>query len=184
MPKTYKCLQCDKTFKRKNYCLKHVRNQHQFFQCEICSQHIKEGSRTVHIMRCKRREQLKTTRCLICHQNFLFENILYHLKNTHNVWEHIKISTKPATRSPPPSIYEDKGLQVEDGTLAPPPTPEQQVPGEIEKIVQDLRKLEQATEKIPEQRTENPGTAEQLMDEISSEDLIKFDNFDFNLLLL
>ena len=104
MPKTYKCLQCDKTFKRKNYRLKHVRNQHQFFQCEICSQHIKEGSRTVHILRCKRREQLKTTRCLLCNKNFAFDNILYHLKNTHNVWEHIKISPKPAARSPPPMM--------------------------------------------------------------------------------
>ena len=171
MPKTYKCLQCDKTFKSKNNHLKHVRNQHQFFQCEICSQHIKEGSRTVHILR---REQMKTTRCLLCNKNFAFENILYHLKNTHNVWEHIKISPKPAARSPPPLIYEDKGLQVENGRIAPPPTPEQEqeVPEEIEKIVQELRNLEQATEKIQEQRTENPGTAEQLMDEISSEDLI------------
>ena len=81
-------------------------------------------------------------------------------------------------------IYEDKGLQVENGRVAPPPTPEQEVPEEIEKIVQELRNLDQATEKIKEQRTENPGTAEQLMDEISFEDLIKFDNFDFNLLLL
>ena len=102
----------------------------------------------------------------------------------HNVWEHIKISTKPAARSPLPMIYEDKGLQVENGRIAPPLTPEQQVPEEIEKIVQELRNLEQATEKIQEQRTKNPGTAEQLMDEISSEDLIEFDNFDFNLLLL
>ena len=155
-----------------------------FFQCEICSQHIKEGSRTVHVLRCKRREQLKTIRCLLCNKNFAFDSILYHLKNTHNAWEHIKISTKPAARSPKPMIYEDKGLQVENGRVAPPPTPEQEVPEEIEKIVQELRNLDQATEKIKEQRTENPGTAEQLMDEISSEDLIKFDNFDFNLLLL
>ena len=186
MPKTYKCLQCDKTFKRKNYRLKHVRNQHQFFQCEICSQHIKEGPRTVHIMRCKRREQLKTTRCLLCNKNFAFENILYHLKNTHNAWEHIKISPKPTARSPPPMIYEDKGLQVENGRIAPPPTPEQEVPEEIEKIVQELRNLEQATEKIKEQQIMMTDSTEQPMDlnEISSEDLIKFDNFDFNLLLL
>ena len=63
------------------------------------------------------------------------------------------------------------------------------MPEEIEKIVQELRNLEQATEKIQEQRTENSRTAdstEQPMDlnEISEEDLIKFDNFDFNLLLL
>ena len=129
---------------------------------------------------------MKTTSCLLCHKNFLFENILYHLKNTHNAWEHIKILPKPATRSSLPMIYEDKGLQVENGRIAPPPppTPEQEVPEEIEKIVQELRNLEQAREKIQDQRTENPGTAEQLMDEISSEDLIKFDNFDFNLLLL
>ena len=139
MPKQYKCLQCDKTFKRKNYHLKHVRNQHQFFQCEICKQKVKEGSRTVHILRCKRREQMKTTRCLLCNKNFAFDSILYHLKHTHNVWEHIKMSTKPATRSLRPLIYEDKGLQVENGTITPPPTPEQQVPEEIEKIVQELR---------------------------------------------
>ena len=92
------------------------------------------------------------------------------------------MSPKPAARSP--LVYEDKGLQVENGRIAPPPTPEQEVPEEIEKIVQELRNLEQTTEKIQEQGTENSGTAEQLMDEISSEDLIKFDNFDFNLLLL
>ena len=168
MPKTYKCLKCDKTFKRKNYHLKHVKNQHQFFQCEICSQHIKEGSRTVHIMRCKRREQLKTTRCLLCHENFAFENILYHLKNTHNAWEHIKISTKPAARSPLPMIYEDKGQQVniENGRIAPPPTPEQEqeVSEEIEKIAQELRNLEQATEKIKEQQITMTDSTEQPMD--------------------
>ena len=88
-------------------------------------------------------------------------------------------------------IYEDKGQQVhiENGRIAPPPTPEQEVPEEIEKIVQELRNLEQATEKIQEQQTENSRTVdstEQPMDlnEISSEDLIKFDKFDFNLLLL
>ena len=111
---------------------------------------------------------MKTIRCLLCNKNFAFDSILYHLKNTHNAWEHIKISTKPAARSPTPMIYEDKGLQVENGRVAPPPTPEQEVPEEIEKIVQQLRNLDQATEKIKEQRTENPGTAEQLMDEISS----------------
>ena len=110
------------------------------------------------------------------------------------------MSPKPAARSPPPLVYEDKGLQVENGRIAPTPTPEQQVPEEIEKIVQKLRNLEeatqniqeqatqniqeQATQNIQEQRTENPVTAEQLMDDIRSEDLVKFDDFDFNLLLL
>ena len=60
------------------------------------------------------------------------------------------MSTKPATRSPLPIIYEDKGLQVENGRIAPPQTPEQEVSEEIEKIVQELRNLEQATEKIQE----------------------------------
>ena len=96
------------------------------------------------------------------------------------------MTATPTARSPPPIIYEDKGLQVTDGTIAPPTTPEQQVPEEIEKIVQELRNLEQATQNIQEQATQEQRTensAEQLMD-ISSEDLIKFDNFDFNLLLL
>ena len=80
-------------------------------------------------------------------------------------------------RATPPLTYEDKGLQVLDGTIAPPTTPEQQ-----------LKNLEEATEKIQEQATqeqmpENPVTTEQLMD-ISSEDLVKFNDFDFNLLLL
>ena len=164
MPKPYKCLQCDKTFKRKNYRLKHIKYQHQFFQCEICKQHIKEGYRTVHTLRCKRREQMKTTRCLICHKNFLFENILYHLKNTHSAWEHIKISTRLAVtaRSPTPLMYKDKGLQVhiENGRIAPPPTPEQkqEKPEEIEKIVEELRNLEQATEKIKEQQITTDST--------------------------
>ena len=94
------------------------------------------------------------------------------------------MSPKPAARSTPPLVYEDKGLQVIDWTIPPPPTPEQQVPEEIEKTVQELRNLEQATQNIQEQRTENPVTAEQLMDDISSEDLVKFDDFDFNLCLL
>ena len=86
-------------------------------------------------------------------------------------------------------IYEGKGQQVniENCRIAPPPTPEQEleVPEEIEKIVQELRNLEQATEKIQEQQIISDST-EQPMDlnEINSEDLIKFDNFDFNLLLL
>ena len=94
-----------------------------------------------------------------------------------------KTCSKPP---PPPMIYEDKGLQVENGRIAPPPTPEQEVPEEIEKIVQELRNLEQATEKIKEQQITMTDSTEQPMDlnEISSEDLIKFDNFDFNLLLL
>ena len=73
-----------------------------------------------------------------------------------------------------------------DGTIAPPTTPEQQVPEEIEKIVQELRNLEQATRNIQEQATQEQmpeNSAEQLMD-ISSEDLVKFNDFDFNLLLL
>ena len=96
----------------------------------------------------------------------------------------MKISPKPAARLPPPMIYEDKGLQVENGRIAPPPTPEQEVPEEIKKIVQELRNLEQATEKIKEQQIMMTDSTEQPMDlnEISSEDLIKFDNF--NLLLL
>ena len=86
-------------------------------------------------------------------------------------------------------MYEDKGLQahIENSRIAPPPTPEQEqeVPEEIEKIVQELRNLEQATEKIQEQQIMADST-EQPMDlnEINSEDLIKFDNFVFNLLLL
>ena len=82
----------------------------------------------------------------------------------HCVWEHIKISTKPAARLPLPMIYEDKGQQVniENGRIAPPPTPEQEqeVPEEINKIAQELRNLEQATEKIQEQQTENSRTAD------------------------
>ena len=184
MPKQYTCLQCDKTFKRKSYRLKHVINQHQFFQCEICKQNVKLGSRTVHVLRCKQREQMKMMRCLLCDKNFTFDSILYHLKHSHQVWEHVK--TRKATPTAPPLTYEDKGLQVVDGTTAPPTTPEQQVPEEIERIVHELRNLEQATQNIQEQATqeqmpENP--AEQLMD-ISSEDLVKFKDFDFNLLLL
>ena len=80
-------------------------------------------------------------------------------------------------------------VRIENGTIAPPPTPEQEkivevpeeiikiveVPEEIQKIVEELRKLEQVTE-----QTENPVD----LNEINKEDLIKFDNFDFNLLLL
>ena len=127
---------------------------------------------------------MKTMRCLLCDKNFAFDTILYHLKHSHQVWEHVK--TRRATPTAPPLTYEDKGLQVVDGTTAPPTTPEQQVPEEIERIVHELRNLEQATQNIQEQATqeqmpENP--AEQLMD-ISSEDLVKFNDFDFNLLLL
>ena len=93
---------------------------------------------------------------------------------------------KSTARSPPPLVYEDKGLQVTDGTVAPPTTPEEQVPEEIEKIVQELKNLEEATQNIQEQATQKQmpeNSAEQLMD-ISSDDLVKFNDFDFNLLLL
>ena len=96
----------------------------------------------------------------------------------HNAWEHIKILPGPAARSPTPMIYEDKGqhVNIENGRIAPPPTPEQEqeVP---EKIVQELRNLEQATEKIKEQQITMTDSTEQPMDlnEISSEDLITFD---------
>ena len=89
------------------------------------------------------------------------------------------MSPKPEAKE---MYQEDKGQQVENGRIAPPPTPEQEVPEEIQKIVEELRNLEQGTE-----QTENSvDSTQQPMDlnEISEEDLIKLDNFDFNLLLL
>ena len=74
-------------------------------------------------------------------------------------------------------------VRIENGTIAPPPTPEQEkiveVPEEIQKIVEELRNLEQVTE-----QTENSVDQPMDLNEINKEDLIRFDNFDFNLLLL
>ena len=74
-------------------------------------------------------------------------------------------------------------VRTENGTIAPPPTPEQEkiveVPEEIQKIVEELRNLEQVTE-----QTENSVDQPMDLNEINKEDLIRFDNFDFNLLLL
>ena len=74
-------------------------------------------------------------------------------------------------------------VRIENVTIAPPPTPEQEkiveVPEEIQKIVEELRNLEQVTE-----QTENSVDQPMDLNEINKEDLIRFDNFDFNLLLL
>ena len=86
------------------------------------------------------------------------------------------MSPKPEAKQ---MYQEDKGQQVENGRIAPPPTPEQEVPEEIQKIVEELRNLEQVTE-----QTENSVDQPMDLNEINKEDLIRFDNFDFNLLLL
>ena len=180
MGKEYKCLLCDKTFKRKHYRLRHVRNQHQYFKCDICKQNIKEGSQSVHLPRCRRNHELKTTRCLLCDTNILFEELLYHLKNEHQVWEHIQLLTPEAAT--PETVTEEK--VVENGLVAPPSTPvnqvEQEVPDEIYNIVQELEKIGKSTEETKQQI---PDVTEDL-NTINTEDLVKFDNFDFNLFLL
>ena len=180
MGKEYKCLLCDKTFKRKYYRLKHVRNQHQTFKCDICKQNIKEGSRNVHLMRCRRNHELKTKRCLLCDTNILFEELLTHLKNEHQVWEHIQL-LKPEAATPETVTVEKV---VENGLVAPPSTPvnqvEQEVPDEIYNIVQELEKIGKSTEETKQQL---PDVTEDL-NTIDTEDLVQFDNLDFNLFLL
>ena len=75
MERTYTCSQCPKSFKKKDYRAKHV-NNHTFFTCDICKRKIREGSRPVHLMRCKpETEAQKTVKKL--HQKRLELELLY-----------------------------------------------------------------------------------------------------------
>ena len=131
-------------------------------------------------MRCRRNYELKTTRCLLCDTNILFEELLYHLKTENQVWEHIQLLTPEAAM--PETVTEEK--VVESGLVAPPSTPvnqvEQEVPDEIHNIVQELEKIGRSTEETKQQI---PDVTEDL-NTINTEDLVQFDNFDFNLFLL
>ena len=208
MPKEFKCLQCEKVFKKKYYRMKHIRYQHQFYQCEICKQMIKEGSRNVHMLRCKKKAELKTTRCLLCGKDFVFEEILYHLKKVHCAWNHITSIKQPEQPEQQPeqedsdtdSEMETIHCQIVNGHIAPPPSPAQQqqqeVPEEIYELVEELKAIgareqteqhiERQQQQIEEERQQQQAAPEMTEDlqDINSEDLVRFDNFDFNLLLL
>ena len=205
MPKEYKCLQCEKVFKKKYYRLKHVRYQHQFYQCDICKQMIKEGSRNVHMLRCKKKQEMKTTRCLLCGKDYMFEEILYHLKKVHCAWNHLRYLNRteqqPDTNSDTDSEMETINCRIVNGRIAPPPSPEQQteLPEEIFKLVTELeaigeqklqeerqQQLQDAQQKIQEERQQlaAPEDLSEDLNQINKEDLVKFNDFDFNLLLL
>ena len=213
MPKEFKCLQCEKVFKKKYYRLKHIRYQHQFYQCEICKQMIKEGSRNVHMLRCKKKAELKTTRCLLCGKDFVFEEILYHLKKVHCAWNHITSIKQPEQPEQPEQQQEDSDTdsemetihcQIVNGHIAPPPSPAQQqqqqqqeeVPEEIFELVEELKaigareqteqQIERQQQQIEQERQQQQAAPEMTEDlnQINSEDLVRFENFDFNLLLL
>ena len=199
MPKEYKCLQCEKVFKKKYYRLKHVRYQHQFYQCEICKQMIKEGSRNVHMLRCKKKEELKTTRCLLCGKDFIFEEILYHLKKVHCAWNHITHIKKTeqhhqdSSNSDTESEMETIHCQIVNGHIAPPPSPavnqqqqKEEVPEEIFHLVEELKAIGATEQKLQEERQQQQAAPEMPEDlnQINKEDLVKFEDFDFNLLLL
>ena len=197
MPKEFKCLQCEKVFKKKYYRLKHIRYQHQFYQCEICKQMIKEGSRNVHMLRCQKKAELKTTRCLLCGKDFMFEEILYHLKKVHCAWNHITQIKKTEQQqqqqqdsdSDTDSEMETIHCQIVNGHIAPPPSPvvkQQEVPDEIYQLVEELKAIGNAEQKLQEEQQQQQAAPEMSEDlnQINKEDLVKFNDFDFNLLLL
>ena len=65
---------------------------------------------------------------------------------------------------------------------APPSTPE--VPDELVRLVAELEKIDTVTEQVKkqaEQSTEQPLPVD--LNTINTEDLVEFDNFDFDLLL-
>ena len=198
MPKEYKCLQCEKVFKKKYYRLKHVRYQHQFYQCDICKQMIKEGSRNVHMLRCKKKQELKTTRCLLCGEDFMFEQILYHLKKTHCAWNHITHIKNTEQQHHQDSSDTDSEMEtvtcrIVNGHIAPPPSPavnqqqqKEEVPEEIFQLVEELKAIGATEQKLQEERQQQQAAPEMAEDlnQINKEDLVKFEDFDFNLLLL
>ena len=196
MPKEYKCLQCEKVFKKKYYRMKHIRYQHQFYQCEICRQMIKEGSRNVHMLRCKKKSKMKTTRCLLCGKDFLFEEILFHLKKVHCAWNHLTQIKKQQDSSDTDSETETIQVKIVNGHIAPPPSPaaqqqqqqqqEEEVPEEIFKLVEELKAIGATEQQLQEERQQQQAAPEMSEDlnQINKEDLVKFEDFDFNLLLL
>ena len=125
--KRYKCQQCEKTFKKEEYRLKHMRLLHSHFECGVCNQKVKEGNRALHMMKCSKDK--KTVTCNFCKLHMEFEIILHHLKTEHGAWEY---------RQAEP-VADKMHLKIQNGrveeagpTAAPPPSPE--IPPEITQI--------------------------------------------------
>ena len=151
---------------------------------------IKEGSRNVHMLRCKKKSEMKTTRCLLCGKDFLFEEILFHLKKVHCAWNHIT-QIKKQQESDTDSEMETIQVKIVNGHIAPPPSPavkqqEEEVPEEIFKLVEELKAIGATEQQLQEERQQQQAAPEMSEDlnEINKEDLVKFEDFDFNLLLL
>ena len=151
---------------------------------------IKEGSRNVHMMRCK--AELKTTRCLLCGKDFVFEEILFHLKKVHCAWNHLT-QIKKQQESDTDSETETIQVKIVNGHIAPPLSPavkqqqeEEQVPEEIFKLVEELKAIGATEQQIEQERQQQQAAPEMSEDlnQINKEDLVKFEDFDFNLLLL
>ena len=164
---------------------------------------IKEGSRNVHMLRCKKKQELKTTRCLLCGEDFMFEQILYHLKKTHCAWNHITHIKNTEQQHHQDSSDTDSEMEtvtcrIVDGHIAPPPSPavnqqqqqqqqqQQEVLEEIFQLVEELKAIGATEQKLQEERQQQQAAPEMAEDlnQINKEDLVKFEDFDFNLLLL
>ena len=164
---------------------------------------IKEGSRNVHMLRCKKKQELKTTRCLLCGEDFMFEQILYHLKKTHCAWNHITHIKNTEQQqqhhqdsSDTDSEMETVTYRIVDGHIAPPPSPavnqqqqqqqKEEVPEEIFQLVEELKTIGATEQKLQEERQQQQAAPEitEDLNEINKEDLVKFEDFDFNLFLL
>ena len=52
---------CEKTFKKEDYRLKHMRLLHSHFECGVCNQTVKEGNQALHMMKCSKDK--KTVTC-------------------------------------------------------------------------------------------------------------------------
>ena len=184
--KRYKCQQCEKTFKKEDYRLKHMRLRHSPFECGVCNQTVKEGNRALHMIKCSEDKKMrcsedkKTVTCNFCKLHMEFEIILHHLKTEHGAWEY---------RQAQP-VADKMHLKIQNGRVeeagpaaAPPPSPE--IPPEITKLVEELKKIEEGTEQVIENRAEQ-NTVQPMAEDLNTinpEDLVKFDDFDFNLLL-
>ena len=146
---------------------------HRYFDCEKCGKKVKEGSRALHLLRCSKDK--KTVCCNICGDNLEFELIFHHLKIEHNCWDYRRMEEA-----------EPEGEAVPEGEAlpaAPPSTPE--VLDELVRLVAELEKIDTVTEQVKKQAEQNIEQQPLPVDlnTIDKENLVKLDNFDFNLLL-
>ena len=93
----------------------------------------------------------KTVTCNFCKLHMEFEIILHHLKTEHGAWEYRQ--AEPVAEADKIHLKIQNGRVEEAGpAAAPPPSPE--IPLEITKLVEELKKIEEGTEQVIENRAE------------------------------